>query len=115
MVKGEYVDMAHEILYDLFKNLVSWLEDEVEVGLKEAQKAQYKNKWIEACNGSESFSLEGRGDNWRRLATVFKQYGTLTQKANITVRRHYNTYGKELFTTAQEGRNKYIRLKVDKK
>ena len=43
-VNAEHVDLAHEILIDLFQNLIAWLEDSVEVGgnkQKEAKGARW--------------------------------------------------------------------------
>ena len=42
-VSGEHVDMSKEILYDLFKNLIQWLEGEVEIGPKVAERDTQRN------------------------------------------------------------------------
>ena len=40
VVNDEHVDMAKEILYDLFNNLIEWLEGEVEIGAKDCREGQ---------------------------------------------------------------------------
>jgi hypothetical protein len=113
-VKPEYVDMAHEILYDLFTNLISWLEDEVEVGMKEAQKTHYKERWIKAYNECSEFDLGDRGPEWRRITTVKKRYIASTGVSLATATRHFKDYGLVMFKSTSAGSIKYIRLKGEK-
>jgi hypothetical protein len=37
-VTGDHVDMAKEILFDLYQNLIQWLESEVKVGSGGSEK-----------------------------------------------------------------------------
>jgi hypothetical protein len=50
VITGDHLDMAKDILYDLFKNLIQWLEGEVEVGAKKVEKEQHKKDWMAAFN-----------------------------------------------------------------
>ena len=48
VVTAEHVDMAHEILIDLFQNLIEWLEDSVEVGGNKQKEAKIHEAMIAA-------------------------------------------------------------------
>jgi hypothetical protein len=110
-VKGEYVDMAHEILYDLFGNLITWLEDEVDVGMKASEMAVHKEAWQKSYNECAEYELDGRGPGWRRKSIVYKAYQATKGCARMTADRHFKSYGADMFTTAKEGSTVYIRLK----
>lgn len=110
-VKAEYVDMAHEILYDIYKNLISWLEDEVDVGMKESEKSHHKEKWINCYNECSAYDLDGRGDGWRRKSIVMKRYIAVTGVSQATVSRHYKNYAEKMFRVTNDGSTKYIKLK----
>ena len=110
-VKGEYVDMAHEILYDLFVNLITWLEDEVDVGMKASEMAVYKEAWQKAYSDCGEYELDGRGPGWRRKSIVYKAYQASKGCAAATTDRHYKQYAADMFTTSKEGSTVYIRMK----
>jgi len=112
-VKAEYVDMAYEILYALFKNLITWLEDEVDVGMKEAQKTHHINNWIKAYDATAETDLEGRGPHWRRKSVVSKQYMAITGVSSNTASRHFNLHGQKIFNVAKVSTSVFIRLKTD--
>ena len=112
-VKGEYVDMAYEILYALFKNLITWLEDEVDVGMKEAQKTHHINNWIKGYDATAETDLEGKGPHWRRKSVVMKQYQSITGVSQATAQRHFNLHAKKIFNTVKVTPSIFIRLKTD--
>ena len=60
-VTGEHLDMAKDIIYDLFKNLILWLEGEVEVGAKTAEKATNKKLWMDSFNTISPVELDKNG------------------------------------------------------
>lgn len=111
VVKGEYVDMAAEILYDLFRNLITWLEDEVDVGMKASEKAHHKEAWQQAYKKCGEYELDGRGENWRRKSVVLKTYMSIKGVSKATADRHWKQFAMDMFENAQEGSTRYIRLK----
>ena len=51
-INDEHVDMAHEILIDLFQNLISWLEDSVEIGGNKAKEGKLLESMLKSYNDS---------------------------------------------------------------
>jgi len=111
VVKAEYVDMAHEILYDLFRNLITWLEDEVDVGMKASEKAHYKEAWQQSYKKCGQYELDGRGPEWRRKSVVIKTYMAAKGVSKATADRHWKQFAADMFANTQEGNTRYIRLK----
>ena len=72
-VTGEHVDMAKDILYDLTRNLILWLEDEVEVGYKKTEIVEQKKRWVIAYQNTAPVDFEdGRGEGWRQKNAIIK-------------------------------------------
>ena len=111
VVKDEYVDMAHEILYDLFRNLITWLEDEVDVGMKASEKAHHKEAWQQAYNKCGEYELDGRGEGWRRKSIVLKTYMSSKSVSKSTADRHWKQFAADMFANTLEKSTRYIRLK----
>ena len=111
IVTGDHVDMATEILYDLFKNLIQWLEGEVEIGPKVAERATQRNKWIVAYQATESVELGNKGDGWRKKNGVIGAYLTQTGVTRGTGYAHYAKWATKLFDNAKDGTTGYVRLK----
>ena len=68
-VSGDHVEMAAEIIYDLYEELVTWLESEVE--LEQVSKARKGREmaWTDAYNKCKVVSVEGKEGDWVRRAT----------------------------------------------
>jgi len=112
-VTGEHVDMAKDILYDLFKNLILWLEDEVEIGPKVAEKAAQRGKWATAFHQVESVELGNRGEGWKQKSKVLKVYETQNDCSRGSAYNNFDKWGDGLFDKAKDGRVAFIRLKED--
>ena len=112
-VTGDHVDMAKEILYDLFKNLIQWLEGEVEIGPKVAERATQRNKWIVAYQTTESVELGNKGDGWRKKNGVISAYLTQTGVTRGTGYAHFAKWATKLFDNAKDGAVAYVRLKEE--
>jgi hypothetical protein len=113
VVNDEHVDMAKEILYDLFNNLIEWLEGEVEIGAKVAEKANQKARWLAAHDASNPFDLGGRGDNWRKRSDVMNAYMNQNQVTRGTAYNHFNKWAVKMFDTAKDGKLVFLRLRDD--
>lgn len=111
VITGDHLDMAKDVLYDLFKNLISWLEGEVEVGAKKVEKATHKKDWLEAYNVVNPVELDKRGDGWRKKAAVIKQYMLNQHVTRPTAFKKFNDWTAHMFSAAKDGTVVYIRLK----
>ena len=113
VVNDEHVDMAKEILYDLFNNLIEWLEGEVEIGAKVAEKANQKARWLAAHDACNPFDLGGRGDNWRKRSDIMNTYMNQNQVTRGTAYNHFNKWAVNMFDTAKDGKIVFLRLRDD--
>lgn len=114
-ITGEHVDMAKEIIYDLFKNLILWLEGEVEIGPKMAEKATQMNKWTIAYQSVESIELGNRGDGWRKKGSVMSTYMTQNGVTRGTAFNHFSKWANKMFDSTKDGKVVFIRLKEELK
>jgi len=110
-VTGEHLDMAKDILYDLFKNLIQWLEGEVEVGAKKAEKAAYKKDWLTAFNMIAPIELDKKGEGWKKKAAVVKQYMNNQDITRATAWSHFTKWAGNFFEATKDGATVYIRVK----
>ena len=111
VVTGDHLDMAKDILYDLFKNLIQWLEGEVEVGAKKMEKENHRKDWLEAYNNISPVELDKRGEGWRKKSAVLKQFQANHHITRPTAFKKFNDWAAHLFDAAKDGATVYIRLK----
>ena len=115
-VTGIHVDMAKEILYDLFKNLIYWLESKVKIGESSKQIAKMRKGWIEAFKRCEVIDFDDhRGRGWVKKSALFDIYGSIN---NLSSKAGINTYFnrcEELFDKTKKGVIVYVRLKSSAK
>ena len=115
VVTGDHVDMAKEILYDLYHNLIDWLESEVKVGMASATKSKLQESWKSAYWRCEQVDFnDNRGPGWIKKAELLTMFGkaeNLTSKAGIN--NKYNESATGLFEDTREGKSKYVRLSKD--
>jgi hypothetical protein len=111
-VTGDHVDMAKDILYDLTKNLILWLEDEVEVGFKKTEVSEYRNKFTIAYQNTDAVDFEdGRGEGWRRKEAMLRVYEKQANVTRGTAWNHFSKYAKDMFTVTKEKKVVYLKLK----
>jgi hypothetical protein len=110
-VEGKHVDYAKDILYDIFKNLILWLEDEVDVGPKLQEKAVNRSKWLKAYNAVAGIELSNRGEGWRAKTKMMKSYETQTDCSPGSAYNNYDKWGRQLFDEAKDGRVVFVRKK----
>jgi len=111
-VTGDHVDMAKDILYDLTKNLILWLEDEVEVGFKKTEVSEYRNKFTLSYQNTDAVDFEdGRGEGWRRKEAMLRVYEKQANVTRGTAWNHFSKYAKDMFVVTKEKKVVYLRLK----
>ncbi len=111
-VTGDDVETATEILYDIYEQLVLWLESEVEVGAKAAEKIARKDEWLNAMKPCKSVEIEGKGDGWVLKNDVFDRYANQLGKSKPTVYKRYKDV-EGMFRTHRVGSAVYIKLKEE--
>jgi hypothetical protein len=109
-VGGDHVEMASEIIHDLYEELVTWLESEVE--LEHANKARKTREasWKAAWSVCKLTSVEGKQGDWCRkselLSVYAKQNGGVSRNTQFL---HYKDT-KDLFIETSIGVSKYVQL-----
>ena len=114
-INDEHVDMAGEILIDLFQNLISWLEDSVEIGGNKAKEGKLLESMLKSYNSCADYEIEGSGDGWRRQSAVWNTYMADTGVSKSTAQRHFKDYSNKIFVTRKQGKRVYYRHKAAKK
>jgi hypothetical protein len=108
-VTAEHVDLAHEILIDLFQNLIAWLEDSVEVGGNKQKESKAHEGMIAAYNECQPYEIEGHGDGWRLKQIFIPTYMEKAKVSKSTADRHFKDYGVSLFKSKKNGGRVFIR------
>ena len=114
VVTAEHIDLAHEILFDLFQNLISWLEDSVEVGGNKQKEAKIHDAMIVAYGGCTPHELDTHGDGWRLKNMFISEYQQKSKVSKSTAERHFKDYRGSLFDSKKAGGRVFIRKKGDK-
>ena len=114
-VTGDHIDMAKEILFDLYQNLIQWLESEFTVGQGGSEKKKMESFWKEAFNKAEEFDFDDqRGRGWRKKKQVMDLFGELANlNSHNSVNNKYNMYGPRLFKDTREGVRVFIKLREE--
>ncbi len=111
-VTGDDVEMATEVLYDIYEQLVLWLESEVEVGAKAAEKIARKDEWLNAFKVCKQTEIEGKGEGWVLKNDMFDRYANQLGKSKPTVYKRFKDV-EGLFNTFRVGNAVYVRFKED--
>lgn len=113
VVTGEHLDMAKDILYDLYQNLILWLEEEVEVGEKAAERRARDTYWRDSYTKAEKFDFDDtRGAGWARKSEVLTAYGKAQNLSRNAQFRHFDK-AKSMFNITREGPAVYVRIKAE--
>jgi len=117
VVRGDHIDMAKEILYDLYHNLIHWLEAEVKVGMGAKEAKNMEIGWKKAYFACEKVDFDdSRGDGWVGKTAMYSAYGKQQNlSSNNSINKRYNQHGAKMFeeTTDGSGVKKYARLRKD--
>ena len=111
-VTGDDVEMATEVLYDIYEQLVLWLESEVEVGAKAAEKIARKDEWNNAFKACKQTEIEGKGEGWVLKNDMFDRYANQLGKSKPTVYKRFKDV-EGLFNTFRVNSSVYVRFKED--
>ena len=111
-VRGDHIDMAKEILFDLYLNLIQWLESEVNIGAGNNERNKMQGYWKDAYEQSEIFDFDDhRGHGWAKKKEVMENFGRIANYSSpASVNEKFNTYGNDMFTDTREGVRVFIRL-----
>lgn len=114
-VRGDHIDMAKEILYDLYHNLIHWLEAEVKVGMGIKEAKTMEVGWKKAYFAGEKLDFDdGRGENWTAKSALFATYGKHQNlSSNNSINKKYNDHGAKMFEETNVGSKKYVRLRKE--
>ena len=93
VINGDHVEMAVEIVYDIYEQLIVWLESEVEVGQKAAAKMAKRMSWKNAMGECKKYDLEERGDGWALKSDLLAVYGKREDRSRPVVYNHYGAAG----------------------
>ena len=111
-VTGDDVEMAEEVIYDIYEQLVLWLESEVEVGAKAAEKAAVMNGWMKAYNACKSIEIEGKGEGWVVKSNMMSRYMSQQGRSKSASYERFKQV-KPKFNTHHLNSTQYIRPKGD--
>ena len=111
-VTGDDIEMATEIIYDIYAQLVLWLESEVEVGAKAAEKIARKDEWANAMKPCKTVEIEGKGEGWVLKNDLFDRYANQLGKSKPTVYKRFKDVEK-MFRTHRVGSAVYIKWKEE--
>jgi len=114
-VTGDHIDMAREILFDLYGNLIQWLESEINIGAGNAEKKKMQGLWRKAFNQCEVFDFDDtRGQGWAKKKDMLSTFGRLANYASRgTINSKFNEYAGPMFQDTREGVGIYVRLRPE--
>jgi len=117
VVRGDHIDMAKEILLDLYGNLIQWLESEINIGAGASEKKKMEGYWISAFNQAEKFDFDDtRGHGWAKKKEVMDNFGKIANySSHASINDKFKLYAKEIFKDTREGARIFIRLNKDVK
>ena len=108
-VNEHHIDMAFEILKDLFANLIAWLEDSVEVGSNKQKQVKAQEVMVACYHELTGQEIDSHGDGWRLKNIFIGTYMEKTKVSKSTADRHFKDYGTSLFKSRKSGGRVYIR------
>ena len=112
VVRGDHIDMAAEILIDLYRNLLQWLEEEVKVGMSTVDVEKQTKQWKDAMARCEKFEVENKGEGWVKKKELFSAYGQINNlSSDSSIHNRFNRAA--LFEHANRPKSniKYVRFK----
>jgi|TARA_R100000482_G_C5121023_1_gene145780 hypothetical protein len=112
VVTGDDVEMATEIIYDIYEQLVLWLESEVEVGAKAAEKAARVEGWYKAMKACKATEIEGRGEGWVVKSELMSRYMSQQGRSQTATYERFKSV-KDKFQETTVSNTKYIRVKKE--
>jgi len=113
-ITEDHVDMAFDILNDLFMNLIQWLEDSVQIDSNKKKENKILEELTTALNASADFELDKYGGGWRRKLNVKSMYMESTGVSKATAERHLKDYSMKIFEKRKQAQRVYYRLKGNK-
>lgn len=115
VVTGDHIDMAREILFDLYGNLIQWLESEINIGAGGAEKKKMEDFWRKAFNQCEVFDFDDtRGQGWAKKKEVMQAFGRLANYSSpASLNAKFNQFAEPMFKDTREGVRVYIRLRPE--
>ena len=113
VVTGEHVDMAKGILYDLYKNLLHWLEEEVKVGMSKTDLSKEIKAWQDTIVRCEKIEIENRGGNWVAKKGLYETFGKINNLNSASAINNRFNQVLSQFDTCKVATKKYVRIKKE--
>ena len=107
---GDHVEMAAEIIYDLYEELVTWLESEVELESVAKDRKARKAAWKKAWSASKLTSIEGHQGDWVRKSELMSVYAKQNGGVSRNTQFLHFKDARSMFTEASIGVTKYVQL-----
>ncbi len=105
VITGDHIDMAMEILYDVYERLIVWLESDLELGAAKAEKIAKTDAWLNALEACKDYDLgDHRGDGWKLKKDLLRAYGRLQDRSQPVVYKHYGDVRTMFKETKMSGR-----------
>ena len=105
------------MLFDLYQNLIQWLESEVNIGAAASEKKKMQDYWVKAYNQSELFDFDDqRGFGWAKKKEVMDTFGRIANySSHASINDKFKTFADEVFDKTREGVRVFVRLKKEYK
>lgn len=104
VIRGEHIDMAMEILYDVYEKLIIWLESDLELGATKAAKVAKLEAWQKSISSCKTYDLgDHRGDGWVLKKDIIQAYGKLMDRSQPVVYKHYTDIKNSFKETKMQG------------
>jgi len=112
-VTGDHLDMAAEIIYDLYEDLVTWLESEIELTQATEARKIKKEAWRKAYASCKVVSVDKKEGDWVRKAELLNIYalenGGISRNSQFL---HFKN-AKKLFNETHIGVSKFVQWVED--
>ena len=107
------MEMAAEIIYDLYEDLVTWLESEIELTQATEARKIKKEAWRKAYASCKVVSVEKMGGDWVRKAELLniyaKENGGISRNSQFL---HFKN-AQKLFNETNLGVSKFVQWVED--
>jgi len=110
LMRAEHLELAIEIIYDIYERLVLWLETDIEVGQLRREKLAKMGAWKGAYDKVTTVDLGKHGDGWVQKSGLFARYMKQQEKSKPATYERFKA-AKDWFDTYKMKTVVYVRWK----